>query len=228
MKLAIMQPYFFPYIGYFQLVKAVDTFVVYDDVNYIKQGWINRNRILMNGKDHMINLILSGASSFKLINEVEVTDNSKLLKTIQQAYGKAPYYNDCIEVISECLTYNTSNLALFLKNSLENICRYLSIKTDILLSSDLSIGTELKAQDRIIAMCTEMGAQTYVNAIGGQELYDKDSFNEAGINLLFIKSTLSEYKQFKNDFVPGLSIIDILMFNSPETINTMLDNYNLI
>lgn len=232
MKVGIMQPYFFPYIGYWQLMNLVDLYVIFDDVNYINRGWINRNRILNNGEPSYFNLPLIGASQNKLINEIEINKDEKLLlknlKTLQFAYAKAPYFNDVFPVISDILMNEEKNLALYLKYSFEVIAKYLDIKTNFVLSSQIDKNNTLKGQEKILDICKKTNAIEYYNAIGGQELYDYDIFEQNNINLNFVQANLSEYKQYKNDFVPGLSIIDIMMFNSKEKIKEMLNDYELI
>lgn len=229
MILGIMQPYFLPYIGYFQLINAVDKYVIYDDVNFIKGGWVNRNRILLNGDPFMINIPMNGASSFKKINEIKIGDNKeKLIKTIEQSYKKAPYYNEVIPLFSEIMNYNNDNLALFISNSIIKISTYLNINTEFIISSEIEKNNDLKAQDKVLSLCEILNATKYYNVIGGQELYDKSIFANNNIELMFIKSKPIEYVQFKNDFVPWLSILDVLMFNSKEQISFMLNNYELI
>ncbi len=229
MTLAIMQPYLFPYIGYWQLINAVDTFVIYDDVNFIKQGYINRNSILSNGKSQVITMELIGASSNKLINEVEVGNSrKKLSKTIKQNYNKAPYFEVVYPLIENILNQNEKNLGKFIRYSLEQISNYLEINTKFIYSSDIEKDNVLKAQDKVLEICNILKADKYINAIGGQELYNKEIFKENGIELNFLKTELVEYKQFKNDFVPYLSIIDILMFNSKDEIKNMLNRYELV
>ena len=229
MKLAIMQPYLFPYIGYFQLINAVDNFVVYDDVNYIKQGWINRNRILLNGQPHYITINLNGASSFKKINEIEINFKPlKLLKTLQQYYKKAPYFNEIYALTEKVLFFEEKNLAKFTTNSLRVVCEYLNINTKFEISSQHNIDRELRGEDRVIEICKYFGAEEYINAIGGKNLYSHKRFAENNIKLYFLKTSEIVYEQFKNEFVPNLSIIDVMMFNSKEVINKMLDNYELI
>ncbi len=229
MTLAIMQPYLFPYIGYWQLINAVDTFVIYVDVNFIKQGYINRNSILSNGKSQVITMELIGASSNKLINEIEVGNNrEKLLKTIKQNYTKAPSFDKVYPIIENIINQNEKNLAKFIGYSLERICEYLEVDTKFVYSSNIKKDNTLKAQDKILEMCNILKADKYINAIGGQELYNKEIFKENGIELNFLKIELVEYKQFKNDFVPYLSIIDILMFNSKDEIKNMLVRYELV
>lgn len=229
MKIGIMQPYLFPYIGYFQLIKAVDIFVIYDDVNYIKQGWINRNRLLLNGNDFMFNIILKGASSFKKINEIDVDiHHCKLITTIEQAYGKAPYFTQVYPILIRILSNSETNLSKFLTNSLSIIIEYLNIHSIILVSSDIKKDSSLKGDDKVIDICKQLKASNYINAIGGQELYSKEKFASNGLILNFIKSKPIAYTQFKNQFVPWLSIIDLMMFNSAEKINLMLDSYELL
>lgn len=219
-----------PYIGYWQLIKAVDKFVIYDDVNYIKGGWINRNNILLNNQRFLINLLLSGASPNKLINEIAIQPNqAKLTKTIECAYGKAPMFDTVFPIFTEIMNFKDTNLAKFLGNSIIRLCEYMDIHTGIVYSSDIQKNNSLKAQEKVLHICGLLNAENYINAIGGQELYNKEDFEKAGVTLNFIKSELTPYKQFRdNDFVTGLSIVDVLMFNSPDEINRMLDKYTLL
>lgn len=232
MKLAIMQPYIFPYIGYFQLIKAVDKFVLYDDVNFINRGWINRNRILVNGKDSMFTIPLKDASQNKLINEIDVNwdDNwkSKFLKTIEQSYKKAPFYVQILPIIEKTINLERNKFSEIIEQNLRLICEYLDIKTEIIHSSTIYQNIDKKAQERILDICLQEKANHYINPIGGLELYDKEVFAKENMQMNFIKSLPVEYKQFKNEFVPWLSIIDVLMFNSKENINEFLNNYELI
>lgn len=231
-KIGIMQPYFFPYIGYWQLIKAVDEFVIYDDVNYIKQGWINRNNILLNGNKHLITLPLDKASSFQLINQVKITSNDnlkqKLLRTIEQAYKKAPYFDNVFSIIQAVVMEESCFISNALINQFKLVNNYLDIKTKLIVSSDITKDNELKAQDKVIHICKLLSGTDYINAIGGQELYSKSDFEQNKLKLNFIKTKDINYLQFKNEFVPSLSIIDVMMFNSPEKINEMLDKYELL
>ena len=230
-KIAIMQPYFFPYIGYWQLINAVDTFVLYDDVNFIKGGWINRNKILVNSAGYMLTLPLINSSSFSLIKDIKVTSNikikEKLLKTIEYNYNKAKYYNDVIEKIKEIILSNGSIVDVILESILW-LKEYLNIETCILKSSEIEKDTQFKGQDKVIDIVKRLDGKQYINAIGGMELYDKEIFKNNGIDLKFIKMKDIKYKQYNNEFVPNLSIIDVLMFNPPEKIREMLNNYELL
>lgn len=231
MKLGIMQPYFFPYFGYWQLINAVDTYVVYDDVAYIKGGWINRNNILVNGHANLITLSLENSSSFKNINEISIIQNGKnaekIVKTIQMAYKKAAFYNYVMPILEDLFITN-HKISELNYNSIIKINKYLEISTNIILSSKIDKDNSLKAQEKVIHINKLLNSNTYINAIGGQELYDRDEFRQEGIELKFLKMGNIEYQQFKNGFIPNLSIIDVLMFNSPETIKEMLNNYELI
>jgi hypothetical protein len=225
-KIAIMQPYLFPYIGYFQLIKSVDTFIVYDDVNYIKGGWINRNNLLINGEKRLFTISLKQSSSYKLIKEIEIKDDfKKFHKTIQSSYGRAPYYKDVVNLLEEIIDYKNRFLSDFIFNSLLRIIQYLNIETEILLSSAIPKNIELTGERRVIDICLRMNATQYINAIGGKNLYDVQNFQKNGIELKFIEPELNHYKQFNNSFISGLSIIDVLMFNSIEDVNNLLNQY---
>lgn len=226
-----MQPYLLPYIGYFQLIKAVDKFVVYDDVNFINKGWINRNNLLVAGKAHLFTVPLTNASQNKLIHEVATSNEpwqKKLLRTLQQSYQKAPFYPTVFPILENIITYNTQNISELATFSITEINRYLDIRTEIVHSSRIYENDYLKSQDRILDICKKEGTTTYINPIGGMELYDKELFKDNDIDLFFIKSRPVEYSQFQNDFVPWLSIVDVLMHNSPSATHDFLDSYELI
>ena len=229
MKLGIMQPYFLPYIGYWQLIKAVDKYVVYDDVNFIKGGWINRNNFLVQGNAKLFTISLDGASSNKLINETGIKDDFKnFMKMLQINYAKAPCFKEIMKLIEKIVCFEKSDLGRFLFNQIKVICDYLGIETDLILSSMLCKDNTLKGKDKVIEICKLLGASEYYNAIGGQELYDKSEFERNGIKLSFLKTNMTPYKQLKNDFVGGLSLLDVLMFNPVEDVNRMLDDFELV
>ncbi len=231
-KIAIMQPYFFPYIGYWQLINAVDEFIIFDDVNYIKRGWINRNHILYQGGEKRINIHIKDASQNRLINETYLaetaSDSERTLETITQAYKHAPYFEPVYSIIKSIMTYQTNELVPFLSNELRVICEYLDIHTLIMKSSDMKKNNNLRGEEKIIEMCKKRGADCYVNAIGGKTLYSKDQFEKGGIDLRFISTNQIRYKQFENEFVPFLSIIDVLMFNDKEKVKRFLEEYTLV
>ena len=230
MKVGIMQPYFMPYIGYFQLMKAVDKYVIYNDVNYINRGWVARNNILISGKKQLFTISLQGASQNKHFTEIQVLDDfRKLVKTLEMNYLKAPFFQPTMSVMEKIFSFPNKRLDLFIKNSFEQILSYLNVYTELILSSDINKNNSLKGQEKILELCKILKADTYYNAIGGKELYDKKEFEDNGISLHFLKTDENlRYKQFLNmEFVPNLSIIDVLMFNSVEEVNKMLDDYFL-
>jgi hypothetical protein len=230
--IAIMQPYFLPYIGYFQLMAAVDLFIVYDNIKYTKKGWINRNRMLQNDKDVMFSLPLKSDSDTLDVCERELAadfNRDKLLNQFKGAYRSAPYFAQTFPLVEQIVRYKDRNLFRFLHHSLVKTCDHLGITTEIRISSSIAIDHDLKNQDKVLALCTAVGANTYLNAIGGMELYSRETFREKGINLKFIQPKFFEYAQFGETFVPWLSIIDVMMFNPLDTIKTcILIDYELI
>ncbi|MES2588236.1 MAG: WbqC family protein [Bacteroidota bacterium] len=228
-KLAIMQPYLFPYIGYFQLINAVDTFVIYDDVNFIKKGWINRNNILVNNTKFQFTFPIKSASQNTLIRDLnfntEISNN--FLKTLKLAYHKAPNFQLCNEMFSEIFYYSKTNLTEYIAHSLNIICQYLGIKTQFMISSEIEKDKSLKGEQKIIEICKKLNATHYINPIGGLELYDKSKFFDEKIKLNFIQTKGIKYQQFGDEFVPGLSIIDVIMFNSKTEISDFLLDYDL-
>ena len=229
MKLGIMQPYFLPYIGYWQLLNAVDTYVIYDDVTFIKGGWINRNNFLINKQKKMFTIRLKKSSSYSLIKEIEILDGfDNFIKMLQANYAKAPYFRQIMGLVRQIIDFDKENLALFITNAIKIIVEYLCINTNLVLSSELEKDKSLKGKDKVISICKLLNAGDYYNSIGGIELYDKNEFADNGIILHFLKTNITPYKQFNNDFIPGLSILDVMMFNSVQDIQDMLSDYTLI
>lgn len=234
MILGIMQPYFFPYIGYFQLINAVDEFVVYDNVQYTKKGWINRNRYLVNGKDALMTLPIKKDSDFLDIKDRQLADSfneeaEKLVRQISAAYKKAPHFEETFPIFSSCLGYSNHNLFDFILNSIVSINEYLEVNTKIVVSSSLGENRNLKSQDRVLAICDKLKAERYINAIGGLELYDRDAFQDHSVKLSFLKTGNITYNQdSSSSFVPHLSILDVMMYNSREDIKKLLLDYELV
>lgn len=232
LKLGIMQPYFVPYIGYWQLMNTVDTYVVYDDVNYIKRGWINRNRVLVGGSPQYVNIELAGASQNKLINEIELVKDSgyakRLLRTLELNYKKAPFFNDCMELLQKILENPQKNLALFLFDQISMIAEYLGISTKLILSSSLQKDCSLHGEDKILDICRCLHADEYYNAIGGKELYSRERFLQNEIALKFLETDNIVYKQFGDTFYSNLSIVDVMMFNSKKEIALLLDRFHVV
>lgn len=232
MKVGVMQPYFLPYMGYWQLMNAVDKYVVYDDVNYIKRGWINRNRILVNGEPQYINVRISNASQNRLIKDTNIICDPevsrKTLYTIECAYRKAPFFQSVFPMITDIVCYESTQLVEYLLNSFEIIRDYLEIRSELVLSSHIAKAEDAKGQERILSICTALGADGYYNAIGGQALYSRKAFEEHGIALSFLCTDEIRYHQFGNEFLPNLSILDVMMFNAPDQIRAMLNRFTLL
>ncbi|MDQ3101817.1 MAG: WbqC family protein, partial [Bacteroidota bacterium] len=233
-KLAIMQPYIFPYIGYFQLMSAVDLFIFYDDVNFIKQGWINRNDLLMQGKGHQFVVPLEDASSFKQIREVRLSGHafviwrSKFLRTMAQSYGKAPEFINVKALVEQVLHSPAVTIADLAIESLLAVHAYLDLSCKVVKASESFPRDRAHGQERVLEICMKAGATTYINAIGGMELYDQASFKQKGVELAFLKPMPRAYSQFQHPFVPWLSIIDVLMFNDKAKVKEMLATYQLV
>lgn len=221
-----MQPYFFPYIGYFQLMHAVDKFVFYDDVNFIKSGWINRNRLYLAGSVRYITVPLDGASSFKKICDTRVkpTDEwaAKMLSTVAQYYSKAPFYNSVRDLLERVLTSHGGSLARLAKHSVTTTAEYLGLSTTFVLSSTIYGNQDKKSTERVLDICRIEKANEYWNLPGGQSLYNADLFAQHGIDLNFVNVIINSYKQGTPEFNPGLSIIDVLMYNDPAQVVAML------
>ena len=233
MNIAIMQPYFFPYVGYFQLINAVDEFVFYDDVHFMKKSYINRNSILLNEKAFQFTVPLKEASQNKLIKDIEVFTDQKwfndFLKTFEHAYKSAPFYQEVLQIVKTIFNSDYKNIAELSVISVTEVCKYLKIDSKFSISSeDYSNTKKLAKAERLIAIAKQSGKQTYVNAIGGRSLYNKKEFKAQNIDLAFLETQDIKYEQFGNKFVPFLSILDVLMFNSKASIKDLLEKYSLV
>ena len=234
MRIAVMQPYIFPYLGYFQLLNAVDRFVFFDDVNFIKKGWIHRNQLLVSGQKHRFSVPLQRASQNRPINETYLHPagyeqwRNTFLKTVHQNYRQAPCFPATYALLSQVLGRTHETIAELAIDSIESVARYAGLKTDFARSSSLSYDRSQKGQGKIMAICQQQKATAYVNPIGGTELYDATTFASHNVALYFIKSAEVSYPQQGSDFVPHLSMIDVLMFNDVSQINQLLAQYTLI
>ena len=253
-SLAIMQPYFFPYIGYFQAINAVDKYILYDNLNYIKDGWMNRNRYLVkNGTTCYFQAPIKEKSSYKKIYEIELIENDKwkkkILNSIFLNYKKSEYFDEAFNLIEDVINYQTNKLSDLNYQSIKSVCDYLNIKSELTTETlkynniEIKITTNIVDKNyfpdlnlmnwerkviRVLEICKIERADIFINAIGGIDLYSKNEFFNNGIELKFIQTKFIEYKQFDNNFVPNLSIIDVMMFNSPEEIKRLLNEYVFI
>lgn len=229
MNLSVMQPYLFPYIGYFQLMYASDLFLIYDDVSYIKQGFINRNSILMAGKPLRFTVPVPGASSNRLISELSYSrDVIKLLKTISQAYSKSPYFSEVFPLVRQTLELGERRVSDVCLESYRLIFSYLGLDKRILKTGDLEYQRELRPEDRIISLCKKFGANRYINPVGGSHLYSRERFKSKEVDIYFLRPIFDEYDQGGEGFFSGLSIIDCLMNCSPSQVRSMLCRYELV
>ena len=234
MSVAMMQPYLFPYLGYFQLVNAVDVFVFADDVNFIKGGFINRNRILLKNEEYFITVPCAKKSQNKLIKEIHISNRFKgypegILLTIRHAYKKAPFFDDIFPIIEAIFNAGIDNISTLSAYSVETVSRYLEINVNFKFSS-ISFG-HTKGQEkstRLINITKELGSTNYINPVGGKDIYCREYFDSQGVKLDFLESEVIPYTQLNGNFIPNLSIIDVLMYNSLEDVNKLLTKYRLI
>jgi len=230
MKVGVMQPYFFPYIGYFQLVTAVKVFVCLDDVAWVQRGFVNRNRVLVKGKAKWLTVPMVGKSQNKKIGEVKVVRDDKwkrkMLKTVEQAYARAPFGS--VALLNIVVESEQTTIAKLAWKSVEVVAEYLELETKLVASSVGLAERGLKGQERILSICKRLETAEYVNAIGGQKLYSKKEFAKRGIKLWFVKSGKIEYTQGQDEFVAKMSILDVLAWNSKGKVKKMVDNYKLI
>lgn len=226
--LAVMQPYFLPYIGYFQLIASVDLFVLYDDVQFMKQSWMSRNRILLNGTVHQISVPVTRSQQNGPIHSVRASTKpagwrDKVLRTLASAYAKAKSFDTVFPMIEAWLPGGDTPISHANRRSIADICHHLGIPTRIVVSSERAYGNaDLPRDQRLIDICHREGASLYVNAPGGRTLYKASMFEPHGIELRFIRPHLAPYPQGKGEFIPGLSILDVLMHNSREQARDLL------
>lgn len=231
---SIMQPYFLPYLGYWQLINLSDIFVIYDDIEFTKKGWINRNNYLVNGKKTLFTLPLKKDSDFLSVNERFVSEEFKkskvkILNQFSSSYKKSEYFDESFLLFKKILNNEDSNLFNFIRSSIIEIASYLDIKTEIKVSSSIGEYSKIKGTDKVLDICTKLRASNYVNPIGGLELYSKNDFAKKKIDLHFHKINKIEYGQIMvNDFEPNLSIIDVIAMNGKEKTIQLLDSYSLV
>jgi hypothetical protein len=230
--IAMMQPYWFPYLGYFQLIAAADAFVLGDDLQYIKDGWINRNRMLVAGQAWMFSLPLKKAVHGLNIDQRELSDDveqsvHKLLKTFALNYARAPQRAVVMPLLEKIMLHPERNLARALEFSIRELCAFLEIQTPIHRSSQLQIGAVQDKQDRVIKTMQKLGGERYLNPIGGLDLYEGELFRRNGLDLQFHRMSALSYAQFKGPHVANLSIIDVLMFTPVEQVRQWLPLFSL-
>lgn len=231
MIVSIMQPYLLPYIGYFQLIAASDVFVIYDDVQYMKGGWINRNRILLNGGPRWLTMPVAHSPLHTLIRDKSYlrgrAADTKVTGLVDQAYRRAPRFAAGRALAAELFASDEANVAAFNARSIQLVCGELGLRTEILRSSELGRDATLSGQAAVLDICRRMGASQYLNAPGGVGLYRAEDFAGAGIDLRFLAPRLPAYDQFGGEHVPNLSVLDALMFCAPSDLATLLRSYDV-
>jgi hypothetical protein len=230
---SIMQPYFFPYLGYFQLVHAADAFVAYDTAQYSRGGWINRNRILGADGPAWFTLPVAHDDISLPIDQRHYADpggdaRQRLLRKLDNQYRRAPRFRAAMDLLEPLLLNRETNVAAYNLHALRGVCAHLGITTRIEPASALPPTAGLRGTDAVLGLCRQFGADTYVNSIGGTGLYSPEAFARQGLALRFLRSEATPYPQFGGEPVAALSIIDVLMFNDPARIATMLGQYRLV
>lgn len=233
MRLGIMQPYFFPYLGYFQLMAHVDTFVVYDNIEYTKKGWINRNRFVADGKIQPFTVNLRKASDSLPINRREIApefdkNRHRILRQIRAAYGQCSNFTEAFPLVEECFTCNERNLFSFLYFSIERIHAYLGLSSHLVVASDVNIDHTLRKSQKVMAICSALHCESYINPESGRHLYDKLEFGKQGIQLEFLWHVPTRYRQNSRSFIPRLSFIDVLMNNDRDELSCLLNDYEIL
>ena len=232
MILAGNQPYFLPYLGYWQLIAAADLFLLGDDYCYIRRGWVNRNRILVDGAPRYFRVEVRKNPVSRLIcDKVRVMDpklDRNRLRTLEMTYHRAPCFDAGYALAERIFACPDPGLLPFLEYSIREVCQYLEITTPVGRMSELEGNAAFRREERIYDACRRLGADTYINAVGGQTIYRFPEFARRGIRLRFLRSGLPPYPQFGRPFVPSLSILDAIMFNPPERLQEMLRDYTWI
>lgn len=234
-RVGIMQPYFFPYIGYFGLIAHSDRWIVFDPVQYIRKGWMNRNRVLKGGGgEKYVSITVAPHERSTLIRDVHLApEQDRFDHFLRQldAYKllRAPYYSVVTELLRSCFDTSTDKLVPFLTQSLQRTCEYIGIpfRYEIYSEMQLTHAEPSHPMEWSLFTCEELGVAEYINPPGGRSFFDPERFRQSGIRLLFHEQRLTEYDQRMAQFIPGLSIIDVMMFNSPPEIRAMLDQFTL-
>jgi hypothetical protein len=235
MKIGIMQPYFFPYLGYFSIIKYTDKWIVFDVVQFIRHGWIERNRILKPEEGwQYICVPLEKHKRDTFIKDIRIRSNElwkeKIISQIQHYKRRAPYFKEVINVLQKAFIYDTVSITCLNTHLLKKICEYLNIDLDLSIYSEMNLDIEpVNAPDEwALNISKALNANEYVNPPGGVNFFNRNKYRESGIKLTFLKILLTPYNQNRNSFEPGLSILDVMMFNTPDEINKMIDNFEIV
>lgn len=223
MKIAVMQPYFLPYVGYFQLISKVDGFVFLDDADYVRRGWIQRNYIVANGQRTRIRVPVAKRPIGTPIHEILLAENypkwrTKFIDTLRHAYGKAPYFDVVSNLLKQVLLNPGAGLSELNIRLIISVCDYVGLDQNFEQSLDYCNDSALAGEARLIDICLRKGATEYVNAPGGRALYAPENFEKSGVRLRFLEPEINPYSRQNTDFIPCLSVLDMLMFLDPEEV----------
>lgn len=231
MKLGIMQPYFFPYLGYYSLIKKTDEFILFDTVQFIRHGWIERNRILKPVADwQYVAVPLEKKKLSTVIRELEIRNSEdwkdKLIRQLDHYRKRAPFFQETLRVVEDSLSINTNSIVKLNQNILKKTCAYFEIPLNISIFSEMNLAIDevTSPGEWALQIGRALKAEEYFNPTGGMDIFDSDKFDSAGISLRFLGNNLKPYSQKRETFEPGLSIIDVMMFNDVESINSLIDD----
>lgn len=222
MRVAITQPYLFPYIAWYQVINACDAFVISDDVQYTRSGYINRNQILMNGRPLRFGVPLRGASHTEVIGERRIHDwgwARELLRGMRHAYRGAPHFDEVYPMIEGILAEPVDLLIDLLERAIVVTARHLGLGQRIVRASSVQARVGLRKADRVLATAKALGARCYLqrDTEAARQMYRHEFFLAEGIVLKFVRVGLLPYAQRGvKEFLPGLSLIDFLMHVAPE------------
>jgi hypothetical protein len=229
MKLAVMQPYFFPYVGYFDLISRVDQWVVFDTAQYRRHGWVNRNRILrpVQGWQYITAPLLKHPRETRICDIQVVSGQdwrARIERQLEHYRGHAPYFDAAWGLVRDCLSVPGASLSRMNVEALRRICALLEIRFSftILSEMDLPLGPVEEPGDWALRIAEALGAQEYVNPPGGQDLFDPEKFAARGIRLTIQEPVAFRYQVPGYCFEPGLSIVDALMWNSRDRLRDFL------
>jgi len=235
MKLANMQPYFFPYLGYYSLIQKTDQFILFDDVQFIRHGWIERNRILKPAEGwQYVSVPLEKFSLGTKINQVVISSKedwrNRIFRQLEHYKKRSPYYQKALEVISASFDISTDSIVELNKNILLETCKYIEIPLNIQIFSEMNLEIESVTHpgEWALNISKALNATKYINPTGGSEIFQKEQFDRAGIGIDFMGNNLTTYNQRRGNFEPGLSIIDVMMFCPPEQIRELVSSTYLL
>lgn len=231
-----MQPYFFPYPGYFSLIKATNKWIVFDTPQYANYSWMNRNRIINCNDDNWMYFIVPlkkrplRTSINSIVIQNEVNWKEKIISQLGYYKKHAPYYNHVVEFLRETLTSEFVKLSDLNIHTLKATCKYIGIDFNYEIYSEMNLQIEdIHAPDEWgLNICKAMGVSKFINPERGQNFIDRQKYLNEKVDIKFLEYRYPDYDQKMEEFIPGLSIIDAMMFNSPKELKVILEDYKLV